>query len=137
MTEFSDRDLDRKWRADEVKTLTDRDLIRLAFQRDRKNILFFMPLAIVFYVVARYFGTIGQIIGWLGVLIFGAFTLYNIVVFLTGIFVLATSWNVRNEPTGKASIRWRALGVLLSAANLVLYAAFSFVAYAGVSRLGA
>ena len=52
MRKFFRRDLDRAWASQEVRKLSDRELTRLAFLRDRKDLLFFFPQAVILYLAA-------------------------------------------------------------------------------------
>ena len=74
-----------------VAELTDQEVVVLAFKRDWKNFIFFLPVAIFLYYSSSNFGLFGQIIGWVGVIVFGLFAVYGIFSFLVGIFVLITS----------------------------------------------
>ena len=73
MRKFSKRDLDRSWSLGEVGALFESELTRLAFLRDYKNLMFFVPADFVFYLVDGSFGVSGKIVGWAGVPMFGAF----------------------------------------------------------------
>lgn len=87
MKQFAERDLDRSWSAAEVASLSEGELTKLAFLRDYKNFVFFLPAGYALYLVGG-FGMIGKIIGWIGVVMFGIFALYGLFKTLFGLVVL-------------------------------------------------
>jgi hypothetical protein len=120
MKKLSGHDLDRSWSSTEVRELSDRELTILAYQRDRKNLLFFFPQAVILYFAARHLGVFGQVLGWIGIVLFGLFALQNIFNFLVGVFVLLTSQLVK-DVSERSSLGWKCLTVLLSFANAAIY----------------
>jgi hypothetical protein len=135
MANFSEHDLNRAWSSEEVYKLSDRELTTLAFLRDRKNFFFFFPQAVVLYFAGRYLGFVGQVLGWVGVVLFGLFAVYNAFQLLLGTFVVGTSLFVRDE-SQKSSFRWKALAVLLSMANAIVYVLAALIACAGIYGWG-
>lgn len=101
MRKFFRRDLDRAWASEEVRKLSDRELTRLAFLRDRKDLLFFFPQAVIRYLAAWHLGIFGQVLGWLGIVLFGVFALQN--------FVLITSPFA--DESENSSLFWKAAAV--------------------------
>ena len=79
---FSEQDFDRPWTSDEVVDLTDREVMVLAFKRDWKNFIYFLPVAVVLYILPSNYGLFGQILGWVGVIGFTLFALQGIFNFL-------------------------------------------------------
>lgn len=131
MKNISEQDLDRPWTSDEVADLTDREVVVLAFKRDWKNFIYFLPVAFALYFVSVNLGKIGQIIGWGGVIMFVFFALSGILNFLIGIFVLVTS-PFTMDATKEASMKWRIAGVLQSGVNLVVFGGYALIVYTGI-----
>jgi hypothetical protein len=134
MTKFSEQDLDRAWSSDEVYKLSDRELTTLAFLRDRKNFFFFFPQAVVLYFAARHLGIFGLVVGWIGIVLFSLFVVQNAFQLLLGTFVVATSLFVKDK-SKISSFRWKALAVLLSMANTVVYILAALIVWAGIYGL--
>jgi hypothetical protein len=133
MTKFPDNDLDRSWSSSEIEELSDRELTILAFQRDCKNILFFIPQAVILYFIARYFGWFGQIVGWIGIILFGIFALQNAINFLVGIFALATN-HLTKGTSEKSSFGWKAIAVFMSLAETMIYFLAGLIICAGIYK---
>jgi hypothetical protein len=131
MDKFSENDLDLPWSASETNKLSYRDLTILAFKRDCKNAIYFFPQAIILYLLAKYLGVIGQVIGWIGIVLLGLFTIQNIFNFFVGVFVLITTFKVNDIPE-KSSIGWKSLAVLLSFANVTIYSLAVAIICAGI-----
>ena len=49
MKKFSERDLDRSWSSREVAALSEGELAKLAFLRDYKNFIFFVPAGYILF----------------------------------------------------------------------------------------
>jgi len=135
MSKFSPHDLDRPWSSDEVRKLSDRELTTLAFLRDRKNFLFFFPQAIVLYFAARYLGVFGQVLGWVGIALFGLFAVQNGFQLVLGTLVVATNLFAKDE-CEKGISRWKTLAVILSMANTIVYVVAALIVCAGIYGWG-
>ena len=133
MSKFFQRDLDRSWSSAEVRKLSDRELTTLAFLRDRKNLLFFFPQAVILYFVAWHLDIFVQVLGWTGIVLFSVFALQNAFNLVVGIFVLITSALVADE-SEKNSLLWKAVAVLLSLVNTAIYSSAALIVCAGVYR---
>ena len=131
MVKFSEHDLDRSWSPNEVGGLSDRELTILAYRRDRKNVLFFFPQAIILYFAIDYLGVFGQALGWIAVVLFGCFALNSIFVFIVGIFVLITNQFVKDVPE-RSTFIWKLFAVLLSFANAAIYSLAVAIVCAGI-----
>jgi hypothetical protein len=130
---YMGNDLDRSWSSDEVCKLSDRELTTLAFLRDRKNLLFFFPQAVILYFAAWHLGIFGQVLGWLGIVLFGVFALQNAFNLVVGVFVLVTSPFVADK-SEKNSLLWKAVAVLLSLVNTGIYSFAALIVCAGIYR---
>ena len=130
MKQFAERDLNRSWSAEEVSSLSEGELTKLAFLRDYKNFVFFLPTAYALYLVGG-FGMIGKIIGWVGVVMFGAFALYGLFNTLFGFVVLVGTPFMEKAALVKKSF-WRALQVLITFGNFAIYTALASLVYAGM-----
>jgi len=120
MNKSSENDLDRSWSTSEINGLSDRELTILAFKRDRKNAIFFFPQAIGLYFLAKHFGVFDQVLGWVGIVLLGLFTLQNTINLFVGIFVLITNHKIKNI-SEKSNFKWKSFAVLLSLTNIVIY----------------
>src|SRR5690606_24409908 len=119
MKKFTERDLDRSWPSDEVAALSEGELTKLAFLRDYKNLIFFVPAAYILYLIGGSFGIVGTIVGWLGVVMFGLFALqglFNTAVVL--ISLLGTPFMDKAAPL-KNSI-WKSLQLVISFGNFAI-----------------
>jgi len=130
MKQFAERDLDRSWSAEEVASLSEGELTKLAFLRDYKNFVFFLPTGYALYLVGG-FGTIGKIIGWVGVVVFGVFALYGLFKTLFGLVVLLGTPFMEKAAWVKKSF-WRSLQFLITFGNFAIYTALAFLVYAGM-----
>lgn len=131
MKKFTERDLDRAWVSDEVAALSEGGLTKLAFLRDYKNLIFFVPAAYILYLIGGSFGIVGTIIGWIGVAMFGLFALQGL--FNTGVVLislLGTPFMDKAAPL-KNSI-WKSFQLVISFGNFAIYAALAFLVYAGM-----
>jgi hypothetical protein len=131
MKKFTERGLDRSWSSDEVNTLSEGELTKLAFLRDYKNFIFFVPLATLLYWVGGNLGITGTIIGWIGIVMFVVFALQGL--FNTGVVfisLLGTPFMDKAAPL-KNSI-WKSLQLVISFGNFGIYAALAFLVYAGM-----
>jgi len=131
MKKFTERDLDRSWSPNEVDALSEGELTKLAFLRDYKNLIFFVPAAYILYFIGGSFGVVGTIVGWLGVVMFGLFALQGL--FNTGVVLislLGTPFMDKAAPL-KNSI-WKLLQLVISFGNFAVYAGLAFLVYAGI-----
>ena len=130
MRRFTERDLNRIWLKDEVVSLSESELTKLAFLRDYKNFVFFVPVGYVLYLIGG-FGIVGKIVGWAGVLMFGVFALYALLKTAFGLVVaLGTPFMARNARLKKSF--WRLLQFVITFGNFAIYAALAFLVYAGM-----
>jgi len=131
MKKFSERDLDRPWSPDEVATLSEGQLTKLAFLRDYKNFIFFLPGSYVLYWVGGSFGIFGKIIGWIGILIFGLFALQAL--FNTGIAVISIVGTLfMDKAAPLKNTFWKSLQLLISFGNFAIYTGLALLVYAGM-----
>lgn len=131
MTRFSERDLDRVWSSEEVKELSDGELTKLAFLRDYKNFVFFVPAAYILSLVVGKFGLVGKGIGWLGVIMCGIGALYGLFHTLFNlIWVIGTPFFEKRERVRKTF--WRFLLLLISFGNFAISSALGFLVYTGM-----
>ncbi len=131
MKKYSERDLDRSWSLEEVQTLSEGELTKLAFLRDYKNLLFFLPVGIIFYFIASRFGLFGKIIGWLGVLTFSFFAIQGIINFaLCLISLIGTPFADKKNVI--KNLFWKLLQLSISFANLAIYTSLGYLIYAGM-----
>ena len=119
----------RPWYLDESNALSECELIKLAFLRDIKHLLFFLPAGILFYWIASNFEMAGKILGWIGVLIFVYFALQGLVDFVKCFISLA------EIPLVVKNIFWKLVKLFISFANLSIYAALAFLIYAGMYKV--
>ena len=134
MPTFSERDLDRSWSSEEVESLSEGQLTKLAFLRDYKNFIFFLPAGYVLYLVASSFGLAGKIIGWLGVVMFGLFALQGL--FNTGVVVISLLGTPFLDKTAPIkNMFWKSLQFLISFGNCAIYTGLALVVYAGMYDL--
>ena len=126
MTDFSNNDLDRAWSRGELTQLSERDLTTLSFFRNLKNLIFFAVGAIiVWYLVARL-GTVGKVIGWIAILVYGLFALEPLFGFVTTLISLFASSSGRS---------WKFIQMLISGLSAILYAGLAMLIYLGMNRL--
>jgi hypothetical protein len=131
---FSEKDLDRSWSSGEVAALSEIELTKLAFLRDYKNFIFFVPAGCVLYLVCGSLGIVGKIMGWIGIVMFGLFALQGL--FNTGVVfisLLGTPFMDKASPV-KNSI-WKSLQLAISFGNFAIYAALAFLVYAGLYQV--
>jgi hypothetical protein len=128
---FTERDLDRSWSPEEIKALSEAELTKLAFLRDYKSLVFFLPAAYVLSLIAGSFGPLGKVIGWLGVVMFSVFALQGLCnTVLSLISFIGTPFFEKMEPAKK--IFWRFLRLLISFGNFAIYSALGFLVYKGM-----
>ena len=131
MKRFTEKDLDRPRSTDEVASLSEGELTKLAFLRDYKNLVFFIPAGYVLYLGGGSFGIVGKILGWIGVVTFGMFALQGLFnTALVFISLIGTPFADKSAPV-KNSI-WKSLQLVLSFLNFAIYAALALLAYAGM-----
>ena len=104
---------------------SERELTTRAFKRDLKYLAFLFPAAIVLYWIAKHLGLLGQILGWVGVVIFAVLTLDNFISFLAGALVTGNTVFSKEEALTHTDFFWRTIAVLLFAGNALLYTAFT------------
>lgn len=83
MTNFSDKDIDRLWTQKELLNLSQKELTRLTFRKNAKNLVFFGSGAAVVTYLAANLGTIGNVIGWVAVVVYALFALEPLFAFMT------------------------------------------------------
>ncbi len=134
MRKFTERDLDRPLSSEEVSALSEGELTKLAFLRDYKNFVFFLPTGFVLYFVGDSFGLFGKVIGWIGVVMFGVFALqglFNMV--LVFISLLGTPFFDKAAPF--KTTFWKSLQLLVSFGNFAICAGLAFLVYVGMYGL--
>ena len=131
MKRFTEKDLDRPWSTDEVAALSEGELTKLAFLKDYKNFVFFIPAGYVVYLVGGSFGIVGKIIGWIGVVMFALFALQGLfntaIVFIS---LLGTPFADKSAPVMNSI--WKSLQLVISFGNFAIYGALALLAYAGM-----
>ena len=130
MEKFTETDLDRPWPSRQLSALSERELTKLAFLRDCKNLAFFLPAGYVFYL-AGSFGTIGKIIAWVGILVFGAFAIYGLFKTAFGLVVLVGTPFMEKDARLNKSF-WRSLQFVIAAASFAIYTTLAFAVYSGI-----
>jgi hypothetical protein len=65
-----------------LNQLSQKDLTKLTFSRNLKNIIFFGGGVIIVLFLASLFGTVGIVIGWISIVIYGLFALEPLFAFL-------------------------------------------------------
>lgn len=134
MRKYAEKDLDRSWSSEEVAALSEGELTKLAFLRDYKNFIFFIPIAFVLYFISGRFGMIGKIAGWIGVVMFGVFALQGL--FNTGVVfisLMGTPFLDKTAPT--KNIFWKSVQLLISFGNFAIYAVLTLVLLGGTYGL--
>jgi len=134
MRKFSKWDLDRFWSSKEVEALSEGELTKLAFLRDYKNFVYFVPAAYVLYLVGGSFGLFGKIVGWIGIVMLGSFGLQALLnTVLTFVTLVGTPFFDKAAPIKNTF--WKSLQLLLSLGNLAIDIALAFLVYAGMYHL--
>lgn len=134
MIKYTERDLDRSWSSEEVAALSEGELTKLAFLRDYKNFVFFIPIAFGLYFISGRFGIIGKIAGWIGVVMFGVFALQGL--FNTGVVfisLIGTPFFDKTAPT--KNIFWKSVQFIISFGNFAIYAVLALVLLVGMYDL--
>jgi hypothetical protein len=119
----------RPWYLDESNALSESELTKLAFLRDIKHLVFFLPAGIVFYWIAGNFEMAGKILGWMGVLIFVYFALQGFLEFVKCVISLV------ELPLAIKNIFWKLVKLFISFANLSIYAVLALLIYAGMYKV--
>jgi hypothetical protein len=123
---YTEKDLDRSWSSEEVAALSEGEITKLAFLRDYKNFIFFIPIAIVLYSISRHFGMIGKIAGWIGVVMFGLFALQGLC--NTGVVFISLIGTPFLDKTAPAKILfWKSVQLLISFGNFAIFAVLALV----------
>ncbi len=134
MKKFNENDLDRSWSKDEIANLSEGELTKLAFLRDYKNFIFFVPVSYVLYLLSGSFGVIGKILGWGGIVMFCLFALQGLLnTFIVFISLLGTPFLDKTAPL-KNSI-WKAIQLIISFINFAIYAVLALLVYAGMYEI--
>ena len=121
MTEFPEKDLDKSYSQEELSQLSEKYLTKLAFLRNVKNLVFFGICAVVISYVASSFGAVGEVIGWVAIVIYGLFALEP----LLGFFMTAVS--IIPPTPGR---QWKFVQLLVSGTAAALYVALALYIYA-------
>jgi hypothetical protein len=131
---YTEKDLDRSWSSEEVSSLSEGELTKLAFLRDYKNFVFFIPIAFVLYFISGRFGIIGKIAGWIGIVMFGVFALQGL--FNTGmVFISLIGTPLLDKTAPTKSIFWKSVQLLISFGNFAIYAGLALVLLGGMYEL--
>ena len=134
MKKYTERNLDRFWSSEEVVALSEGELTKLAFLRDYKNLIFFIPTAYVLYFISGSFGMICKIAGWIGVVMFGVFALQGL--FKTGgVFISLIGTPFLDKAAVTKGIFWKSVQLLISFGNFAIYAVLALVLLAGIYDL--
>lgn len=126
MTEFSDKDLDRSYSQEELSQLSEKNLTKLAFLRNLKNLIFFGVGAVVISYIASSFNTVGTVVGWIAIVIYGLFALEPLLAFFTTVISLVVPTPGRG---------WKLIQLLVSGTAAALYAAFALYIYTKMSGI--
>jgi hypothetical protein len=134
MRKFGKRDLDRSWSTKEIATLSEGELTKLAFLRDYKNLVFFLPAAFVLYFIGGGLGLFGKVLGWIGIVMFGIFALQGLFnTAVTFVSLIGTPFFDKRVPVKNAF--WKSLQLLISFGNFAIYSALALLVYAGIYDL--
>ncbi len=131
MRKFSKRDLDRSFSKEEIATLSEGELTKLALLRDYKNLVFFLPAALLLYFIVGSLGLFGKILGWICVLMFGVFALQGLFnTALSFVSLIGTPFFDKRAPA--KNTLWKSLQLLISSGNFAIYSALALLVYAGI-----
>ena len=131
MRKFTKRDLDRSWSGEEIATLSEGELTKLAFLRDYKNLVFFLPAALVLYFIVGSLGLFGKIVGCSGVVMFGVFALQGLFnTAVTFVSLIGTPFFDKRAPVKNTF--WKSFQLLISSGNFAIYSALALLVYAGI-----
>ncbi len=119
----------RPWYLDESNALSESEFIKLAFLRDIKHLVFFLPAGIMFYWIASNFEMAGKMLGWMGVSIFIYFALQGLLDFVKCFISLV------EIPLTIKNIFWKLIKLFISFANLSIYAALALLIFAGMYKV--
>jgi len=134
MRKYTERDLDRSWSSEEVRSLSEGELTKLAFLRDYKNFIFCIPIAFALYFISGRFGVIGKIAGWIGVGTFGLFALQGL--FNTGVvFISLVGAPFLDKDAPTKNIFWKSVQFVISFGNFAIYTVLALVLFAGMYDL--
>ena len=106
MTNFSNKDIDRFWSQKELEKLSQKDLTKLAFLRNLKNVIFFGTPALVVYVLIGKIGIIGVILGWLSIGILVLLSIEPIIAIFRTLVTLLLSVVVKRSETIWLLFQW-------------------------------
>lgn len=126
--------MNRSWSSAEATALSEGRLTKLAFLRDYKNFIFFIPIVFVLYFISGRFGIIGKIAGWIGFVMFGLFALQGL--FNTGVVfisLIGTPFLDKTAPT--KSIFWKSVQLFISFGNFAIYTVLALVLLNGIYDL--
>jgi hypothetical protein len=121
VTDLLDMDPDRPYSQKELGQLSEKDLTKLAFLRNFKNLIFFGVGASVIGYIASSFGTVGVVIGWLAIVVYVFFALEPLMGFIT------TAISLIAPTPGR---QWKFVQLLVSGTATVFYIAFALYIYA-------
>ena len=134
MRKYTERDLDRSWASEEVRSLSEGELTKLAFLRDYKNFIFCIPIVFALYFISGRFGVIGKIAGWIGVFTFGLFALQGL--FNTGVvFISLVVAPFLDKAAPTKNIFWKSLQFVISFGNFAIYTILALVLFARMYNL--
>ena len=131
MRKFTKRDLDRTWSLNEATSLSEGELTKLAFLRDYKNFIFFLPIAFILYYISSRFWIIGKIVGWIGIVNFVLFALWGLMNTFTCFISLFVTSHM-NKVTLLKNTFWKLLQLLISFGNFAIYVALAYLVYIGM-----
>jgi hypothetical protein len=123
MTGFSDKDLNRTLSSKELSQISERDLTKLSFLRNLKNLISFGGGAVIVSYIAVSFGKFGSAIGWIAIIILCLLALEPLFAFLTTLISLLPSLSGR---------RWKFVQLLISGITTIIYIGFVVLIYVRV-----
>jgi len=134
MVNPTNKSFDQPWSSKELSTLSEFEITKLSFQRDTKNIKFFLPMALFFYYIGSHAGLFGKIIGWIGIALFTIFALeVSFHAVLTVISLIGTPILTRGAVI--KNLFWKSLQLIVIAICLSFYAGCAALIYSGIYNL--
>jgi len=126
MPEFSDKDIDKTWSANELNELSEKELTQLSFKKNLKNWGFFFVGTVIVSQLVKL-GIFGKVIGWIYISFMGIASLEGLFGFFTtiiSILIPIFSSNIKGKDTG-----WKIIQIFLSGLSGLFYIGMGVAIY--------